>query len=663
MRDNPVWRFLQRRRQWLVVSALSAILLAALYAGSATTGYLREVFLAAASVVGALLGGVLLVPLLSQRYRPDIELPFAFRPCFELSEVIECLLVEGERNDLGHRITYIPRGDKQIDEILSHSTLGTRRNVLHTFLNVLHKVVGRDKSRGHKAKYNVLIVGNECAGKTRELVELAKRQVRDNVSALIYEPGNGTISHHGDIKVRERALVIVDDLHDRCDQFPGFLDDLSRFVQTRLRRKDVRIVVTSSNHPDALEVIEWPRHKFWQQFDIVRLGFLTESQLDQLIDLLSEATGVQLTQEERGYLSKHRTGTFKLIISLFELARENECFSKEDWDWYEKGLAAHWRRFQENLESKTRQSKYVLRSIDVLDRLGLPLYRDMVTQLAIEWGGSANRIKKLMPALAEYAFPRGCPDGTFTVFEGQVMTGYDPDRIDIDEVLALARVVASWLDTLGVELTFATIQQIESQFCPPAQQPQLSEICLDEVERRGSSLNTLNTLFFRARVEYYLDIAGDALEKYGQLVVAAMDRPEVLLEAARVRFTLAGKAARLAYERAREDAEEQYLHAEEDYLSLIEAVTDTQRSGLWEIFGSDYVDEDGQPQKNKEEEIARAKRALNEARQRLKDLDAKFFYRMELQDALGLALRAQRLGTDSPELRQLIAEIQEELGE
>jgi len=659
MRDNPVRRFLQRHRQWLVVSALSAILLAALYAGSATTGYLKEVFLAAASIVGVLLGGVLLVPLLSKRYRPDIELPFAFRPCFEYRKAIECLLVEGERDDLGHRIAYIPRGGRQIDEILSRPALGTRRNVLRALFSVLHKVVRRDKSRGHKAKCNVLIVGNECAGKTRELVELVKRRVHDNVSALIYEPGSGVISHHGDIKARERVLVIVDDLHDRCGQSPGFLGNLNSLVQTRLRRKDVRMVITSLNHPDALEVIEWPRHKFWQQFDVVRLGFLTESQFDQLIDLLSEDTGVQLTQEERRYLSKHRTGTFKLIMSLFALAREDRSFKKEDWEWYEKGLTAHWRRFRENLKSRASQAKYVLRSIDVLDRLGLPLCQDMVIQLATEWGGRTGRIKKLMANLLEYAFLSESSDGAFSVFEGQVATGYDPKHID--DIFALTKVVISHLDNLGVDLTFATIRKIESEFCSPTQDTLLWEKCLDEVSRKSPS--SPNAMFLRAKVEYHLNMSSDTLEEYGQLVAAAMDRPDVLQEAARARFSLATEAAHRAYRMDLDEATSDLEFAEHNLQSLTEAKRVTEQSGAWVEFGSRYVDEDSKPQVDLDYEIDEAENVVKAAKARLRSLDPNEYYRTEISVALDWALRAQRLGADNTELRQLIMEMRRELGE
>jgi len=149
------------------------------------------------------------------------------------------------------------------------------------------------------------------------------------------------------------------------------------------------------------------------------------------------------------------------------------------------------------------------------------------------------------------------------------------------------------------------------------------------------------------------------------LVAAHKGKPDVLQEAAYTRYLLAEQTAKRWYYEEYEKLDDELDGAKYNLKSLMDTKGKTQKSGAWMAFGTSYVDKEGKPRTDLDQEITQAGRAVAAVESRLRRLKRKSYhqkYKEEVHEALKWALEAQDLVVDNPLLRELINEMQDELG-
>lgn len=193
--------------------------------------------------------------------------------------------------------------------------------------------------------------------------------------------------------------------------------------------------------------------------------------------------------------------------------------------------------------------------------------------------------------------------------------------------------VISDLDTgtLTLETAFYLTREILEESPCPAED--IWESCRRELSRRELSLETL---LFKARVECYLGTryAVDALI---ELAGVGGNRPELLHEAALLRFRLAGDTAERLYDEERPKAKLEFDEAAERLRSLYRSQSQiAHRSG---------------------KEIKHARRAFERADSKLGKLKDEY-YLEEVDEALRWARSAQEFDRDNPALCELVVRLQ-----
>jgi hypothetical protein len=224
--------------------------------------------------------------------------------------------------------------------------------------------------------------------------------------------------------------------------------------------------------------------------------------------------------------------------------------------------------------------------------------------------------------------------------------------------------VVSRLDVLGSEFVFDRIAKIVDDYGgSPEDSESLWEAGLEEASRMATSLSRD---FFRARVEYHLHIGTGGIDSVEELVDAHPDVPEVLEEAARMRFHLASETTRRVYRAELKEVEAQCDWAEENLWSLVEAGEESEDSGAWVALGPVTLagEERVEPRVAYRRAIGRAERRVQKAKSKLQALrrtgDGRH-YKKEVEQALKWALRAERLGADRSSIRELIAQMRWEM--
>lgn len=219
------------------------------------------------------------------------------------------------------------------------------------------------------------------------------------------------------------------------------------------------------------------------------------------------------------------------------------------------------------------------------------------------------------------------------------------------------------LDNVGPNIAFDQVQDIVSDFAFSEEDAlSLWERCLDEVP---SETVSPNVELLRIRVEYHLNTSSEAIVPLEELVVAHWSTPDVLREAAYMRYLLAERTAKRWYREQEEELEYELEGAKENLKSWMKSTDVSQEIGAWMAFGTSYVDKKGEPQADFLQEITEAGLAVEVVKSRLRKLRRESWhkkYREEVRKALKWALEAQNLDADNLRLCDLVNEIQDEIG-
>lgn len=379
-----------------------------------------------------------------QLARPKQQERSPFTVCSAAFAVKENLLFQDEISSLGVQLDYLPRINVEVDEILSRPPTCSKRNIL--------------------------IIGSDCSGKTREILEIANRHLLGGSVALVHTSDESLRRIRSLPIPRRKVYVLIDDLHERCrltrsrssflstEGGTSFVYELDDFVRKHLgkqRRKDVNIVASCTHYPSAMDDILWGEHGLWDYFEVLPLGFLSNSDVGVIARELAANTSQTLSDSQLSFIVENNTGVFVPLLELFNRVAESSQLDDSDLSWYVQRLREHWDRTLHRLAEEIPQSEALFQAIDILQQLEIDLVESLVVDVAFVFSESTK--EELYDALASLqliALPSSEEPNRIAVFRGQADLGYLPD--DPSTFCDLAHRVARHQKVIGAEKVFDT---------------------------------------------------------------------------------------------------------------------------------------------------------------------------------------------------------------
>ena len=326
--------------------------------------WIAQVLISFIAVIGSIvdLAGVNVRDLFNTRPAGDSVEAFPFHVFTDYDKIVEYLFPDPTSPILSDKaIPYQPRIDKELD-------LAFQNN-------------GR-----------VLLCGRSKTGKTREAIELLRRQKHTNPTILVARNHVGLYPPFKIPELLPRQNIIL--FFDDVDRYLGDSAALKRLTQTISffselchGSGELRIIATARQEEEFWQKLQYAGSRQpWNSFKLLNLQPLPSDHAVEFINTIAGAVGIKIVPLVVEKMAKTNDGTLlNLILTIRNWLTQGLTYvGLEHLDTFEGTLVRTWKQRYRQLSEVEPRIIPIYAAVNILLKLDIPLLPWLIVELATE---------------------------------------------------------------------------------------------------------------------------------------------------------------------------------------------------------------------------------------------------------------------------------------
>lgn len=232
-------------------------------------------------------------------------------------------------------------------------------------------------------------------GKTRELVDLARRKCEDGWIVLVarresenqLQPPNRIPPEY----TEETLLLIFDDIHQYTDPeaYAARIAGVVNFLKRHMSQGSVYLVATASDEPHSVRNMKYdPSRSPWSLFGEYTLPSFTVESLVEVLVAYAEREQVRIEGDPRSLVEDSDQTLSTLQDNIKRAKKKGLALAPENWLNSRKQT---WEELFEVTRADCQATDVIFQAIHLLQQAGLPARLPYVEGLAQRWGQSEVR--------------------------------------------------------------------------------------------------------------------------------------------------------------------------------------------------------------------------------------------------------------------------------